>query len=63
MTRTTKDSLHIRCLGQTEILLGGRALSGVLLRKAQALLIYLALEPGRHERDALAALLWSDLPT
>ncbi|MFO7536762.1 MAG: BTAD domain-containing putative transcriptional regulator [Chloroflexota bacterium] len=37
-------------------------MSATLLRKAQALLIYLALEPGLHERDALAALLWSDLP-
>jgi DNA-binding SARP family transcriptional activator len=37
-------------------------LSASLLRKAQALLIYLALEPGLHERDALAGLLWSDQP-
>ena len=37
-------------------------MSGTLLRKAQVLLIYLALEPGLHERDALAALLWSDQP-
>ncbi len=62
MTHTMKDPLQIRCLGQTKILLNGRSLSGLLLRKAQALLIYLALEPGRHERDTLAALLWSDLP-
>lgn len=31
--------------------------------KPLALLAYLALEPGRHARDELAALLWSDSPT
>lgn len=30
--------------------------------KPLALLTYLALEPGRHRRDALTALLWSDAP-
>jgi len=62
ITTTNNVPLQIRCLGKTEILYNGDLLSGTLLRKAQALLIYLALEPGLHERDALAALLWSDLP-
>ena len=29
-------------------------------RKALALLAYLAAEPGRHSRDALATLLWPE---
>ena len=62
ITTTSDIPLQIRCLGKAEILYNGDLVSGTLLRKAQALLIYLALEPGLHERDALAALLWSDQP-
>lgn len=54
--------LQVRCLGRTEIIYEGEPLSGTLLRKAQALLVYLALEAGRHQRDTLAGLLWSDMP-
>ena len=46
-------------------LLGAFALSGVsctaLSKKAQALLAYLAMPPGRaHRRDKIASKLWSD---
>ncbi|HSM56869.1 MAG TPA: BTAD domain-containing putative transcriptional regulator [Candidatus Sulfomarinibacteraceae bacterium] len=63
---TTRDAdqapLQIYCLGRLEIHYQGRRLSPSLLKKAQALLVYLALEPGPHRRDKLATLLWSDMP-
>lgn len=61
MTPTPKAPLQIRCLGRLEIDYEGRPLSPTLLKKAQALLVYLALEPGPHRRSSLAALLWSDM--
>jgi DNA-binding SARP family transcriptional activator len=57
-----REPLQITCLGRVQIVHNGELLSNTLLKKAQALLIYLALEPGRHERESLAALLWSDTP-
>lgn len=54
-------TLKLYLLGKPHIELDGRPYTG-LLAKAQALLYYLALEPGRHSRAALATLLWSEMP-
>ena len=52
--------LSLRLLGGFELETDGRRLT-LPPRKAQALLAYLALRPGRsHTREALTALLWSD---
>ncbi|HEX6554032.1 MAG TPA: AAA family ATPase, partial [Ktedonobacteraceae bacterium] len=51
--------LHLTVLGSPEVFHDGRRLS-FALRKAQALLLYLAVEGGLHARSKLAALLWPD---
>jgi ABC-type oligopeptide transport system substrate-binding subunit/DNA-binding SARP family transcriptional activator len=55
-------SLTLNTLGRLEILWDGQPASELSLRKSQALLIYLALNPGSHDRSHLAGLLWGDLP-
>lgn len=54
-------TIELRLLGTPELLVGGRPVA-VERRKALALLAYLAVEPGEHPRDALAALLAPDDP-
>src|SRR4051794_39476250 len=51
--------LRLAVLGPPEVFHDGRRLS-FALRKAQALLLYLAVEGGMHSRSKLAALLWPD---
>jgi DNA-binding SARP family transcriptional activator len=51
--------LRVAVLGPPEIFHGDRHLT-FALRKAQALLLYLAVEGGLHSRAKLAALLWPD---
>jgi ABC-type oligopeptide transport system substrate-binding subunit/DNA-binding SARP family transcriptional activator len=55
-------NLTLNTLGRLEILWDGRAVPELTLRKSQALLIYLALNPGSHDRSRLAGLLWGGLP-
>ncbi len=56
------STLTVNTLGRLEIRWDGRALEGTSLRKTEALLIYLALNPGQQSRSRLAGLLWGDSP-
>lgn len=56
------ELLTLSLLGPVQISLGGKPLTGFTTTKALALLVYLAVTPGVHSRDALANLLWSDRP-
>src|SRR5947209_4805823 len=51
--------LHLAVFGPPEVFHDGRRLT-FALRKAQALLLYLAVEGGMHSRSKLATLLWPD---
>lgn len=52
--------LKIRTFGGLSIRVDGRAITGMGSRKAEALLIYLALEPRQHTRNELATFLWPE---
>src|SRR5437764_12325734 len=51
--------LRLAVLGPPQVVHDGRRLS-FALHKAQALLLYLAVEGGMHTRSKLAAFLWPD---
>src|SRR5690242_10897638 len=53
------DRLRVAVLGPPEVVHDGHRLT-FFLRKAQALLLYLAVERGQHPRSKLAAFLWPD---
>jgi len=50
----------VRLLGELEAHAAGRAVPPPAHPQGSALLAWLALHPGEHERGALAALLWTD---
>jgi DNA-binding SARP family transcriptional activator len=55
--------LEIRLLGNFEVRLDGKPVTGFESIKVRALLAYLAAESHRsHRRDRLADLLWPDWP-
>jgi len=58
----TAPTLTVRTLGDVIIRWKGRELRGASLRKTEALLIYLAVNPGQQSRSRLAGLLWGSLP-
>ena len=53
-------SLRFRLLGEPYIEVDQEPLTGFVSTKAQALLIFLVMSPGRHSRNRLANLLWSE---
>ncbi|MBI3934983.1 MAG: SARP family transcriptional regulator, partial [Acidobacteria bacterium] len=53
------DRLSLSLLGIPEVQYAGQPLK-FATRKVLALLIYLAVEPGRHPREKLIALLWPE---
>jgi DNA-binding SARP family transcriptional activator len=52
--------LTIHTLGRFEMRQGDTPVAALKLRKARALLVYLLLNPGPHDRGRLAGLLWGD---
>src|SRR5256712_8746182 len=54
--------LYLELLGTPHLYLGGKPLTGFITKKAQALLIYLAVTQRAHSRDVLASLFWRDMP-
>ena len=57
--RPERGLLRVAVLGPPEVIHDGSRLT-FSLRKAQALLLYLAVEGGMHPRSKLAAFLWPD---
>ena len=56
------DVLTLRLLGKPQVSLSGAAVAGFISTKAQALLFYLAVTGRPHMREALAGLLWGEMP-
>ena len=54
--------LSLNLLGSFSITRDGEPLSGFISNKVQALLVYLAVTQQTHRRDALATLLWANVP-
>jgi ABC-type oligopeptide transport system substrate-binding subunit/DNA-binding SARP family transcriptional activator len=59
-SEASSPELVIHTLGRFDIRQSGQRVVGLKLRKARALLIYLLLNPGPHDRSRLAGLLWGD---
>lgn len=55
-------TLQLRLLGNPQIKLNEKPVKELVSAKAQALLFYLAVTGASHSRQALAGLLWSDMP-
>lgn len=56
------DKLHLRLFGTPQFTYQGKPSTGFVSNKARALLIYLAVTASPHSRNALADLLWADIP-
>jgi DNA-binding SARP family transcriptional activator/predicted ATPase len=56
------DRLDLTTFGGVDIRLDGRPIKVLSAHKSQALLIYLAHNRQKHSRQALAGLLWSEMP-
>jgi len=56
------EELRLRFLGGATIIHGDTAVEGFISAKAQALLCYLAVTGRPHSRQALAGLLWGEMP-
>ncbi|MFN2187387.1 MAG: BTAD domain-containing putative transcriptional regulator [Candidatus Promineifilaceae bacterium] len=54
--------LEIRTLGGLSIKEDGATFEKLQTRKAEAILVYLAVEGGEHRRDAVSAMLWPEKP-
>ena len=55
------QTLNLQFLGTPQIFLNEQPVCNFVTRKAQALLIYLAVTQQAQTRDALAGLFWGDL--
>jgi DNA-binding SARP family transcriptional activator len=62
MKGAAMGQLTIGLLGQLQVTLDGRPVSGLAYAKVRALLAYLAVEACPHGRDALSELLWPQQP-
>ncbi|HLY27825.1 MAG TPA: BTAD domain-containing putative transcriptional regulator, partial [Aggregatilineales bacterium] len=62
MAPIPKFTLKISALGGLSIQENGAPVTGFVSRKVDALLVYLASSRREHPREALAELLWDDLP-
>ena len=56
------EALAVNVLGPVKILIGDEEISAFRTNKVQALLVYLALEPTAHRREALMELMWPGMP-
>ncbi|MGH2523303.1 MAG: BTAD domain-containing putative transcriptional regulator, partial [Anaerolineales bacterium] len=62
LVKLTPEVLTLKLFGKPQVSLGGAAVTGFISAKAQALLFYLAVTGRPHTREALAGLLWGEMP-
>ena len=62
MVAWVEKMLEIRVLGGFDLRVNGQALKDLGSRKAEAILVYLAMRGGMCNRNVLAALLWPESP-
>jgi DNA-binding SARP family transcriptional activator len=62
-SRGKQQQFHLQLLGKLQIQVSGKQIQQHIPTKAQALLVFLAIEHGRvHSRESLAELLWPERP-
>jgi DNA-binding SARP family transcriptional activator len=54
--------LHLHLLGRARVFLKDGPVTGFVSDKVRALLSYLAMNPGGHQRSSLAGYLWGEMP-